>query len=66
MRIKLDENLPATLRTDLEALGHEVDTVPDEGFGGREDPDVWQVKTSNPQASIAEIAACCSSRPSVR
>jgi hypothetical protein len=34
MRIKLDENLPTTLVTDLQALGHDVDTAPDEGLSG--------------------------------
>lgn len=42
MRIKLDENLPATLVGILTAAGHDVDTVPDEGLAGRSDPDVWQ------------------------
>ena len=54
MRIKLDENLPATLRTDLEALGHDVDTVPDEGFGGREDPDVWRAAQSASRTLITQ------------
>ena len=42
MRIKLDENLPVALVADLEALGHEVDTVPREDLAGRADPAVWQ------------------------
>ena len=41
MRIKLDENLPTSLVTDLQALGHDVDTAPDEGLSGHPDPDVW-------------------------
>lgn len=41
MRIKLDENLSADLVEDLAALGHDVDTAPNEGLAGREDPEVW-------------------------
>jgi len=41
VKLKLDENLPATLAAPLAALGHEVDTVPGEGLTGRPDPTVW-------------------------
>ena len=41
MRIKLDENIPAGAGADLEALGHDVDTVPGEGLAGRVDSDIW-------------------------
>jgi predicted nuclease of predicted toxin-antitoxin system len=41
MKIKLDENLPAQLATNLEALVHDVQTVHQEGLTGRADPDVW-------------------------
>lgn len=41
MKIKLDENLPVRLATALRNLGHDVDTVPDEGLAGRVDADVW-------------------------
>ena len=34
MKFKLDENLPVELCDDLRALGHEADTVPDEGLMG--------------------------------
>jgi predicted nuclease of predicted toxin-antitoxin system len=34
MRFKIDENLPAEVRGDLRALGHEADTVTDEGLAG--------------------------------
>ena len=37
MKIKLDENLPTGLVDVLSALGHEVDTVPDEGMAGQDD-----------------------------
>ena len=42
MKIKLDENLPNGLVSILEALGHEVDTVPDEGIAGEPDSIVWR------------------------
>jgi predicted nuclease of predicted toxin-antitoxin system len=34
MRFKIDENLPAEIRNDLRVLGHEADTVTDEGLAG--------------------------------
>lgn len=37
MRIKLDENMPVELRDDLRLLGHDADTVLDEGIGGAPD-----------------------------
>jgi predicted nuclease of predicted toxin-antitoxin system len=42
MKIKLDENLPATLAAVLAAAGHDVDTVPQEGLEGQSDPEVWR------------------------
>lgn len=42
MRIKLDENLPTRLVPLLAELGHDVDTVLEEGLRGRDDPTVWQ------------------------
>ena len=42
MNIKLDENLPESLVPRLEALGHDVDTVPDEDLAGRDDDEVWE------------------------
>ncbi|HWF61104.1 MAG TPA: DUF5615 family PIN-like protein [Nitrospira sp.] len=42
MRIKLDENLPLRLVHILAPLGHETDTVPQEGLAGQDDAHVWQ------------------------
>ncbi len=42
MKLKLDENLPVTLATRLRERGYDVDTVLDEGLGGRPDETVWQ------------------------
>lgn len=41
MKIKLDENLPVRLVQLLAELGHDTDTVSQEGFMGRPDPEVW-------------------------
>ena len=38
MRLKLDENLPVELAAELRAMGHDADTVPDEGLCGEADP----------------------------
>ena len=40
MKFKLDENLPVELVTDLRGLGHDADTVIDEGLRGAADPAV--------------------------
>lgn len=42
MRIKLDENLPGGLAAALSVLGHDADTVEQEGLQGQADPDVWR------------------------
>ena len=41
MRIKLDENLPTSLAEDLGALGHDTDTVSQQGLAGSKDRAVW-------------------------
>lgn len=40
MKIKLDENIPLRLVASLAALGHDVETVPQEGLAGRPDTEV--------------------------
>jgi predicted nuclease of predicted toxin-antitoxin system len=40
VKFKLDENLPFELVTDLQGMGHDADTVVDEGLGGADDPTV--------------------------
>ena len=47
MKIKLDENLPATLVGTLAHLGHETDTVVDEGLKGQPDEVVWPAAQSD-------------------
>ena len=41
MKIKVDENLPESLVSGLNRLGHDVDSVPIEGLAGRKDSEVW-------------------------
>jgi predicted nuclease of predicted toxin-antitoxin system len=54
VNIKLDENLPESLVSKLEALGHDVDTVPDEDLAGRDDSEVWQAAQAVDRFSIAQ------------
>jgi predicted nuclease of predicted toxin-antitoxin system len=41
VKLKLDENLPLRLVGVLAALGHDVDTIPEEHVAGRDDGTVW-------------------------
>jgi predicted nuclease of predicted toxin-antitoxin system len=41
VNVKLDENLPARLVDQLARLGHDADTVAQEGFTGKPDVEVW-------------------------
>jgi predicted nuclease of predicted toxin-antitoxin system len=41
VKLKLDENLPASAAHRLRALGFDAHTVVAEGLGGRSDADVW-------------------------
>jgi predicted nuclease of predicted toxin-antitoxin system len=42
MRIKLDENLPASLAAILITLRHDVHTVADENLSGKSDHEIWE------------------------
>jgi len=42
MKFKLDENIPVRSVQRLRDLGHDVDTVLDEGRGGHSDGSVWE------------------------
>ena len=46
MKFKIDENLPSELAADLRNLGHEADTVFDEGLAGAKDPLVIAAATA--------------------
>jgi predicted nuclease of predicted toxin-antitoxin system len=54
MRIKLDENLPLKLAASLKALGHDVDTVFDEGLAGHADTDIWQIAQHEKRVLITQ------------
>ena len=46
MKFKLDENLPAEIADSFRQLGHEIDTVHNEGLAGASDPQILRhVKT---------------------
>ena len=42
MKIKLDENIPLRLQAVLQQLGHETDSVIQEGLAGCTDERFWQ------------------------
>jgi len=42
MKIKLDENMPASLRDLLVSLGHDTDTVITENLSGNNDDVIWR------------------------
>jgi predicted nuclease of predicted toxin-antitoxin system len=54
MRIKLDENLPMELVTQLQALGHDVESVYTEHLSGSPDPDVWRAAQSERRLLITQ------------
>ena len=45
MKIKLDENIPASLEGPISSHGHDVDTVISEGIAGHDDTVVWRYAT---------------------
>jgi predicted nuclease of predicted toxin-antitoxin system len=54
MKIKLDENLPSQAAKRLRELGHEVDTVLEEGLGGQSDAMVWEAARSEGRFLITQ------------
>ena len=54
MKIKLDENLPAVLIAALAALGHDVDSVPDEKLASRPDAEIWAAAQRAPRFLITQ------------
>jgi predicted nuclease of predicted toxin-antitoxin system len=54
MKIKLDENLPTSLKDALSRLGHDVDTVPEEALSGRDDATVWSAAQSGERFLITQ------------
>ena len=60
MRIKLDENLPDALMPVLEALGHDVDSVPEEKMQGRDDDAVWEASQQAQRFLMTQDLDCSS------
>lgn len=54
MRVKIDENLPASLAAALRALGHDADTVMEEGLSGSSDPEVWAAAQAESRLLITQ------------
>jgi predicted nuclease of predicted toxin-antitoxin system len=54
MKIKLNENLPARLATRLGLLGHQVQTVREEGMEGQLDATIWEVAQSEGRFLITQ------------
>lgn len=54
MRLKLDENLPASLTGILVGLGHDVDTVQMEGLAGSPDVCVWEAAQRESRALVTQ------------
>jgi predicted nuclease of predicted toxin-antitoxin system len=46
VRFKLDENLPVELAPEFRAMGHDTDTVADEGLCGEPDPAVVEAASA--------------------
>lgn len=54
MNIKLDENLPVHLIRILSDLGHNADTVPQEGLAGLDDQTVWHAAQQSERFFITQ------------
>jgi predicted nuclease of predicted toxin-antitoxin system len=57
VKFKLDENLPVELVTDLRGLGHDADTVADEGLCGAADPAVVDAAFASDRILITSTRA---------
>jgi hypothetical protein len=55
MKVKLDENLPRAASRVVEAFGHDVDTVVDEGLGGKSDARVLRIERPPPPPTLALV-----------
>lgn len=54
MRIKLDENLPVSLKAVLSNLHHDVHTLPEESLSGASDPAVWEAAQQDARFFITQ------------
>ena len=55
MKLKLDENLPESLVSDLSEMGHDVDNVRGEALTGRNDDEVWRAAQRSGRILITQI-----------
>jgi predicted nuclease of predicted toxin-antitoxin system len=62
MRIKLDENLPASVASALTALAHEVHTVAEENLSGSKDHEVWEAAQQESLFLITQDLDFCDTR----
>ena len=54
MKIKLDENMPVGLAEILSQLGHDADTVYDEGYAGNKDDKIWELAQESKRFLITQ------------
>lgn len=54
MRLKLDENIPHRLAGLLAQMGHDVDTVIEEGLNGQTDEVIWKAVKENDRFLITQ------------
>ncbi|MBT3294392.1 MAG: DUF5615 family PIN-like protein [Verrucomicrobia bacterium] len=54
MKIKLDENIPSSLKDVIAHHGHDVDTVISEGIAGKDDDVVWRYATESGRFLITQ------------
>ena len=54
MKFKLDENIPARAALFLRSLGHDVETVLEEGLGGKCDATIWEAAQSEGRFLITQ------------
>ncbi len=54
MKVKLDENIPASVASRLAQLGVDTDTVLGEGLRGRPDADVWSAAQNEDRLFVTQ------------
>ncbi|WP_437756972.1 DUF5615 family PIN-like protein [Sorangium sp. So ce1389] len=63
MRIKLDENLPTSLVGALVQLGHDADSVQQEGLQGSPDAGVWAAAQADKRRARGGATSCATPIP---
>jgi predicted nuclease of predicted toxin-antitoxin system len=54
VKLKLDENLPDSLRPRLQVIGFDVETVLSENLGGRNDAEVWSAAQAEDRLLVTQ------------